>query len=159
MKAPCYLLFFILFTQSIFAFECSQPSSIYNNSGKDGKQYLHYKFGATNSITVDIVDGEENCEVYIYDEKDLNVHTICDKTAILEWAFSEMADDLKRTNIEINNTYKLFHYQLSLMNGNCVIVTTTSNMQIPNNEELTSKLAELRSFIINFWVEELKEKL
>lgn len=158
MKISSNILFFSLFIQSLFAFEYSPSSSIYSKDG-NVKPYLHYEFGATYSVIVDIIEGVNVCEVYIYDEQGTEIHTTCDKTPLLEWAFNDLTDDLQKVRIETDQDYKLVHYRLSLFDGDGEIVIATSHMQFPRDEEITSKIEQLRSFMLHFWVEDIKKRI
>lgn len=114
-----------------------------------------YEFGLSKIYTILIKEKDETqCDVYISDNTGQIFLTTCINTPILQWAFDEMSDEMINTKYVVDNEYKPFYYQLSLKKNGDKVVVSSSTMQIIDEDKLTKKIDELKSFIIKIWYAE-----
>lgn len=121
----------------------------------ENRKYLCYEFGFCKIITVRVADGDSICDVIITDGNNNSIFTTCEKSPILQWAF-----DLS-TNSTINHyagidsindhEYKPYYYRLSLINDSCQTISCSSSSLLIYNEDVESKISELKSFMVNLW--------
>lgn len=120
----------------------------------DGRKYLRYEFGFSKSIQVYIAEGDTICDVVICGVGSGGsqcISTTCEKTPLLQWAFEELAIELKCSQYIIDDNYKPYHYRLSLHKDSCQIIATSSTLNYTENDELKDRINELKTFMVDLW--------
>ena len=146
-------LLYICFTQSIHSSDHNIENKQHTEVERfaDGRKYICYEFGFCKSIQIYIAEGDTICDVVICDDNNPCVSTTCKKTSLLQWAFAEMAIELKKSRYKFDDNYKPYYYKLSLQQDSCRIVAASSTSEIEGNDILKDRLEMLKTFMIEFW--------
>ena len=144
-------LFCLYSTNMVYSSECDE-GEYWRESGWDsGCKYICYEFGFSNIIKIYIADGDTICNVLILDGKGNCISTTCTKSAILKWVFDDMTNEITKSPVKLDNNYKPYYYQLSIFNGSCQTILSTSTLLIDYKKGIKKKLEDLKSFIIRLW--------
>lgn len=153
-----FILILILFCNVSFYCQCSSfenkdiTDTCEISNVKFNHNYLCYKFGISDFVSVTISDGDTTCIVDISDDVGNYLSTTCIKSPILKWAFEEMAVELCNAKYVINEEYQPAYYRLSLYHDGNEMVFISSSKQVDGNDDLNEKLDALKSFIIKIWI-------
>lgn len=134
-------LFCLCFTNMIYSSECDEGEYWHELQWDSGRKYICYEFGFSNIIKIYVADGDTICNVSIFDGKGNCVSTTCTKSPILKWAFDDMANEITKSSVRLDNNYKPYYYKLSIFNDSCQTILSTSTLLIDyrNNSPLKNQ--------------------
>ena len=145
------ILFCLCCTNMIYSSECDEGEYWRELRWDSGRKYICYEFGFSNIIKIYIADGDTICNVSILDGKGNCVSTTCTKLPILKWAFDDMTNEITKSSVKLDNNYKPYYYKLSIFNGCCQTVLSTSTLLIDYRNGVKKKIEDLKAFIIRLW--------
>lgn len=146
------LISYVYFTHSSYSHQKDTDTNFYKLELGDSRNVLYYKFGISNMVTIHITDRDSLCDVAIYDEDGFYLSTTHDKAPILRWAFSDMADKIRSLSKVIDDNYKPFFYEISIIQDSSQLKLASNERIIDEDELFKLKIEELKTFLINLWL-------
>lgn len=98
-----------------------------------------------------IAEGDTICDVSILDGKGNCVSTTCPKSSILKWAFEDIANDITKSPIIVDNNYNPYYYKLSILEDSSQTIISSSTLLIDYSDDVKNKIEELKAFIVRLW--------
>lgn len=114
--------------------------------------YLCYEFCISELNSVLVFQESSTYSIFIYNNsKQIDNLKVC-SAPILDWAFSDMFQEIQDAHYLVSDDYHPFYYKLTFVDNCIETIVTSSNRCIINNENLCSHIDNLKSFLINLWM-------
>lgn len=143
--------FFNIYSESLDGVDCDPFLREVRNM-----PYIRYDFGISELNTVIVTKKDSVCDVLIYDRNDqrtvkLNLIT----TPLLDWAFNDMINEIKDVKYHTSNDYLPYFYQIMYIDKGEMTLVTSSYRYVIGDEELSSKLDRIKTFLVGLWIDTL----
>ncbi len=131
------------------------------------KKSVQLRFGYNNVFTVRIEEGDSICNLTISDEYGRKITKEWEKIPILEWTFDNMENIIgsRYSKKKFKRKFKVKRNvspgisELTMFEGGVgTILTHYANDKIVGNDELDSKITELKTLLHNLWEREFYAK-
>lgn len=153
------ILFYVGLPQKLFSVDFNRGGDCFNiNEADSTRKYICYEIGGAKKYNVFIVEGDSVCDVFITDNRDRCASTTCKKSSVLQWAFDEMAMELKKAEYIDNVDYQLIYYKLSLLESGKETFVDSTRKSIVGEKGLAKRLSELKQFLVRCWASEFVDK-
>ncbi|RXE70574.1 hypothetical protein ED352_09495 [Muribaculaceae bacterium Isolate-002 (NCI)] len=144
-------LFGLCFVNQLYSSECYRGKNDSELRLDSCRKYICYEFGFANLIDIYIAEGDTICDVSILDGKGNCVSTTCPKPSILKWAFEDIANEITKSPIIVDNNYNPYYYKLSILEDSSQTIISSSTLLIDYSDDVKNKIEELKAFIVRLW--------
>ncbi len=163
-KSLSTILLLLICNQICLATECGDIICVEKSRGevqdKNRKEiecrlqhqtHICYELG---NISIVVADGDSLCDVYIsLADKQKLISTTIAKSSLLDWAFKDLPSELICCQWSDDIPYKGFDYKLSYIKDGKDLIISSYSKGVVGNNKLTAKISDLKTFLIQLWIE------
>ncbi len=118
-------------------------------SGLEGHNHIYYIIGR---VTIAVVPDSDEYKILIWpDSKKAPTEYKAGKLQILDWAFQELPDELKRTTYTVEDIYDPIYYELAYVNERNEKEVVSSSKKTATSDKFNEHLQELKEYLVTFW--------